>query len=90
MTGKPSLVAAMGLALALLTGCFEPNKREILAKAENVSTKQELRDALGEPDDVSKLGPIETWSYKASNGEVSFVITGSTVALKTTGSAKSE
>jgi hypothetical protein len=41
---------------------------------------------LGRPDDITKLGPVETWRYKASNGEVVFVIVGDTVTLQAAGS----
>ena len=58
-----------------------------MSKAENVSTKSELVDALGDPTKVTKVGPLETWTYEASNGEVTFVITGDNVALKTAGGA---
>ena len=50
----------------------------------NANNKAALLEALGDPDEVSKLGPIESWTYKAANGEVSFVITGDIVALKAT------
>ncbi len=79
------------LVLGFLLGACEDSKQDILAKAENVATKAELRDALGDPDDVAKLGPIETWRYKASNGEVTFLIAGDKVALKAAGgSAKKD
>jgi hypothetical protein len=45
----------------------------------------ELESRLGRPDDISKLGPMETWSYKASNGEVVFVIVGDSVTLQAAG-----
>jgi len=78
-------LAAMVIAIPLLTGCFEDSKEEILAKTEDISDKAALMDALGKPDDLSKLGPLETWTYNASNGTVSFVIAGSTVTLRKTG-----
>ncbi|MBT3330863.1 MAG: hypothetical protein HOK21_16605 [Rhodospirillaceae bacterium] len=85
MTGKWKGLAALVIALPLLTGCFEDSKAEILAKTEGVSDKSALTDALGKPDDISKVGPLETWTYNASNGTVAFVIAGSTVTLRTTG-----
>lgn len=79
---------AIAALLALpLAACGEPSQQDILAKAENVSTKAELVDALGDPTKVTKVGPLETWTYEASNGEVTFVITGDSVALKTAGGA---
>ena len=76
-----------GLAVALvlaLFGCGPDTKHEILKKTENVETKADLEEALGAPDDRNKVGPIETWTYEASDGEVTFVITGKTVRLQTT------
>lgn len=73
------------LVLGFLLGACEDSKQDILAKAENVVSKADLRAALGEPDDIAKIGPIETWTYKAANGEVIFLITGDKVALKAAG-----
>ena len=73
------------VALPLLAGCFEDSKEEILAKTETVSDKAAPTEALGKPDDVAKLGPLETWTYNASNGTVAFVIAGSTVTIRKTG-----
>jgi len=33
---------------------------------------------------ASKLGPIETWTYHAKDGEVTFLITGDVVRLQAT------
>lgn len=77
-------IAWLLAGLLLLSGCFEDSKSEILAKAEQAGDKAGLRDALGEPDDVDKVGPLETWTYKASDGSVSFVIAGDTVTLSKT------
>jgi hypothetical protein len=76
-----------GLAVALviaLAGCGPDTKHEILKKAESVETKADLEAALGAPDDRHKVGPIETWTYEVSDGEVTFVIAGETVRLQTT------
>ena len=43
--------------------------------------------AAVKPTDLSKLGPLETWTYKASNGSVVFVVVGDTVTLQATGAA---
>jgi hypothetical protein len=75
------LVAAF--AAGALLACSE-SKHDILQKAESAETKQQLEAALGAPDDVSKLGPIETWTYAASDGSVEFLITGNKVALEST------
>jgi hypothetical protein len=76
-----------GLAIALilaLVGCGPDTKHEILKKTENVETKADLEEALGPPDDRNKVGPIETWVYEASDGEVTFLITGETVRIQAT------
>jgi hypothetical protein len=70
-----------------LFACSE-SKYDILQKAQAAETKQQLEAALGAPDDVSKLGPIETWTYEASDGSVEFLITGNKVALETTSGKK--
>ena len=73
------LVAALALA-----GCSR-TKEDMLKKAETVKTRAELESRLGRPDDIAKLGPVETWTYKASNGEVKFVIMGDTVTMQAAG-----
>jgi hypothetical protein len=74
-----------GLVALSLSSCGAPTKEDILTKARNVSTRSELEKALGKPDDIGKLGPVEKWTYKASNGEVVFVIVGDKVTLQATG-----
>lgn len=81
--GGPAAFAA--LALLLLTGCGPPTKEEILQKARDVTTRADLEKRLGRPGDISKLGPLETWTYKAKNGDVVFVIIGDTVTLQAAG-----
>jgi hypothetical protein len=66
--------------------CGPPTKHEILNKAEGVATREDLEAALGPPSDRNKLGPIETWTYEASDGEVEFVILGDRVRLQAAGS----
>ncbi len=83
MTTLLSLSCA--LALSLLVSCGSPTKEDILSKTRNVATRAELEKAAGKPDDISKLGPIEQWTYKASNGEVVFIIVGDKVTLQATG-----
>ena len=87
ITGMTSLAATVlcAVALFLLAGCGERTKEDIIEKARNVSTRNDLEKALGKPADIGKLGPIERWTYKASNGEVVFVIVGETVTLQATG-----
>ncbi|MDH5748178.1 MAG: hypothetical protein OEY85_02600 [Rhodospirillales bacterium] len=69
-----------------LAACGDPSKQEIIKETEKVSTKSELEKILGKPKNVDKLGPVEKWTYKASDGEVTFLITGDRVALSATGS----
>lgn len=79
------LTALAVLPLALMLSACEPSKDEIIAKADGADTKDQLRDALGAPAEVDKLGPVETWTYEASDGTVSFVIAGDTVTISATG-----
>jgi hypothetical protein len=37
-----------------------------------------------QPSDISKLGPVEQWTYKASNGDVVFLIVGDKVTMQAT------
>jgi hypothetical protein len=80
-------LAAVALAAALaLAGCFhQDSKAEIARKAETATTKQELRRALGDPDTLNKIGPLEEWIYKASDGVVRFPILGDQVGPVVTG-----
>ncbi len=75
------------LALLALTGCSR-SKEDVLARARDVKTRAELERVLGRPDDIQKLGPVETWTYKASNGQVVFMIVGDTVTLQAAGGDK--
>ena len=77
-------VAVVALTLLAMVSCSR-TKEDVLKKAETVKTKAELESRLGRPDDIAKLGPMERWTYKASNGEVVFVIVGDTVTLQATG-----
>jgi hypothetical protein len=78
-----ALVCA-SLVLALVA-CGRGTKEDIVAKARDVSKRAELERVLGKPDDISKLGPVETWRYQASNGEVIFLIVGDDVTLQAAG-----
>ena len=78
-------IALCALSLAVLTACGSRTKEDIVQKARDVSTRAQLEKALGQPTDIAKLGPVERWTYKASNGEVVFVIIGDAVTLQTTG-----
>ncbi len=78
-------IMAVLLLAVVLAACGKPSKKEIIDKAEAVNTKGGLESALGQPDNVNKIGPIEQWFYEASDGQVMFVITGNTVVLETAG-----
>ena len=80
-----TLIRLLCLAVVAVTivAC-EDRKEDILKKSENAKTRQQLRAVIGDPDDASKVGPMETWTYQASNGSVTFTLAGDTVMLKTT------
>jgi hypothetical protein len=61
------------LAVALVGGCGR-SKEDLVEKSRGASTRAELERALGKPSDIAKLGPVEQWTYKASNGTVVFLI----------------
>ena len=77
-------VAALALAL-LAVACGPKTKHDLLSRAEKVETKSDLERTLGAPDERNKLGPIEIWTYEASDGGVTFLITDDKVALQATG-----
>ena len=88
MIGRiPAIVPFLALAFAL-AACGPSSKEDLLAKAKGVETRTQLEKALGKADDVSKLGPIEKWTYKAKNGKVVFVLMGDTVTIEATGDDK--
>jgi hypothetical protein len=74
------------LAASLAIGCSR-SKEDLIEKSRNASTRAELEQALGKPSDISKLGPVEQWTYKASNGDVVFLIVADKVTLQATGSS---
>jgi len=82
MTFARTLAALLGLVL--LAGCFAPSKGDLLKKAQGVTSRAGLEAALGEPSEVSKLGPIEKWTYVASDGSVVFLLAGDTVTFEAT------
>ncbi|HKU95027.1 MAG TPA: hypothetical protein VJR58_07115 [Vineibacter sp.] len=80
------LFMAAGMAALVLAGCDQtPSKAEILKKAEGVKTKAELEKVLGKPAELDKVGPIEKWTYKASDGSVTYIIVADQVTLDMTG-----
>ena len=82
-----NLAAALVLAV-LMTACGDPTKEDILKKSEGADTKALLEKAIGRPDDIKKIGPLESWTYRAANGAVTFVIAGDQVTLSTTADKK--
>jgi hypothetical protein len=82
MTGAWAGLLVGVLAAGLLVGCSR-SKEDLVQKARDVATRAER--ALGKPSDISKLGPVEQWTYKASNGTVVFLIVGDQVTLQATG-----
>ena len=68
----------------MLAACFAPSKADLIKKAEGAHSRAELEAALGEPSEVSKLGPIEKWTYVASDGTVVFVLAGDTITFEVT------
>jgi len=77
-------IIAMLLVGAALVACGPASQHEILTKAEGAETKQALEAAIGAPGEVDKMGPVEKWTYPASDGAVEFLITGDSVTLSTT------
>ena len=80
-------LSACVLALAL-AACGDPTKEDILKRAEGADTKALLERAIGRPNDIKKMGPLETWTYKAANGAVTFVIAGDHVTVSATSDEK--
>lgn len=76
-----SALAALSLTLSV-AACGEPTKADLVSKARGADTRTKLEAALGKPTDLSKVGPVEKWTYKAKDGEVIFVITGDSVAVQ--------
>ena len=73
-----------GILAVALAACGDPTKEDILKRADGADTKERLEKAIGRPSDIKKLGPLESWTYKAINGSVTFVIAGDQVTLSTT------
>ena len=81
MRGVMAAVLLWMAALGLVTGCSR-SKEDLLEKSRGISARVDLERALGKPSEVNKLGPVEQWTYKASNGTVVFLIVGDTVTLQ--------
>ena len=79
------MLLAWMVAASLLVGCSR-TKEDLIQKSRAATTRAELEQALGKPSEISKLGPVEHWTYEASNGRVVFLILGDKVTLQATGS----
>ncbi len=88
MTKRMIALGSCLLLTFVLAGCGPSTKEDIVLKAKDVKTRAALEKALGKPDDISKLGPVEKWAYKAKNGQVTFVLVGDTVTIEATDSEK--
>lgn len=74
------LLLAAGLMLAV-AACGKPTKESMLQKAGNAKKSAEVVALLGQPDDIGKVGPLEIWTYQASNGRVVFTMLADNVTL---------
>ena len=81
------LLLAAGLMLAV-AACGKPTKESMLQKAGNAKKSAEVVTLLGQPDDIGKIGPLEVWTYKASNGKVVFTMLADNVTLVVSEPAK--
>ena len=86
------LLATLALAAALAFGACggQMTKQDITRKAAGITAKADLEKKLGKPTSFNKIGPLETWTYKAADGDVTFLITGDTVRLDIAGGSKPE
>jgi hypothetical protein len=85
VTRRSVLAAGLGLVLA---ACGRRTKHDLVGKADGANTRAELERALGKPDrfESAGVGPLrmETWVYRAADGEVLFVIAGDTIVSRST------
>ncbi len=82
---KLTSAAVACATLLAVAACGDPTKQQLVDKSRQAETRQQLEESLGKPDDLSKMGPVEKWTYNASDGSVTFIITGDAVTLQTTG-----
>ncbi len=74
------LAASILIALALAACDGAPSTlAEIVRKAEKAETRAEHERALGKPQKLTRNGPAETWTYKATDDEISFLVVGDSV-----------
>jgi hypothetical protein len=88
MQRRRLLIAALVASLPIAACDQTPTKAEILKKAEGAKRKADLEKALGKPSEVDKLGPVEKWTYKASDGSVTYIIVADQVTLEATGGGR--
>ncbi len=88
MRRRMVVLGGLSLPIALAACDSSPTKADILKKATGLKTKEELEKVLGVPAKLDKLGPLERWTYNASDGVVVFTIVAGRVALDETGDRK--
>jgi len=81
------------VSLALLCGCGAGKTQDMMAKIDKAQTGDEVRSALGKPDeynamDIPVVGKGETLTYKGSDGDVIVVLHNNKVVSKAAGSKK--
>ena len=64
------------------------NLTDLFPSKDSPEFKAALEKALGKPSELQKLGPLEQWTYKTSDGSVTFVIAGDSVTLASGGTTK--
>jgi hypothetical protein len=72
----------LGLMIFGLAAC-EKSSTDILDKAKGISSAEALKEAIGDPDKIDKVGPVANWTYQTSDGEVTFTIVGDNVTVST-------
>jgi hypothetical protein len=82
-------LAALALLGLLLAGC-QRTRHDLIEASVDADTRDELKAALGAPDELHRMGPVELWTYEASDGTVSFLITGEKVQIQTSGPEREE
>ena len=81
-------IAATLILAASLAACDDPTKEHILKKSEGAHNRESPEAALGRPDDISKTGSRERWTYDAANGTGILVLAGDLVTMSSTGDKK--
>jgi uncharacterized lipoprotein len=85
MRRRFAALAIWFLTVFALAACGPSSKEDMLARTKDAKTRAQLETALGKPDDVRKLGPVEKWTYRARNGQVVFILVGETVTIEAAG-----